>query len=624
MRGALRKSLRAWPRAIPYARPYWKLVVAAVALTAGGAAVSLLEPWPIALLVDSVLGDHPFPGFLEHLLGDRTSAQVAFAVALGLLITLLIHGVAVLSEFVTTKLGLRMVLEFRSRLFQHVQKLSFSFHDNRRTGSFMGIINQEAATLSTVTVAIFPLLQSALTLIGMFVVAFRLNRPVALISLSVVPFIYYSTGYYGARIGPQVKKVRGMEMLSLHIVHEMVQMLKVIVAFNREKHEYSRFRAQGEEAVDARVRLTVRQTIFNLGVSLVTGVGTALVLGVGATQVLGGQLTVGKLLVLVSYITAVYKPLEKISSTINSIQEKLVSFEMALDLLETSPEVTEKPDARSIGRAEGAVKFSGVSFSYSERPPTLQDVTFAVAPGERVAIVGPTGAGKTTLANLIPRFYDPAEGQVLLDGIDVRDLTLESLRSQMSLVLQEPLLFTGSIEENIRYGRLDASFEEVVEAAKAANAHDFITRLPAKYKTNLGERGAKISGGERQRICIARAFLKDAPILILDEPTSSIDSRTEAVILDALDRLMEGRTTFMIAHRLSTIREASLILAIQHGRIEELGAHENLMANNGLYSELYRAQTGSKASNKDSGNEDSAGGSGFRAEEPVPATKGSD
>ncbi len=598
----IRTSLRSWPRALTYARPHWKLAVLALLLVAAGAGVALLEPWPLAILVDSALGDRPLPWLFDELIGRQgTFGRVGFAVGLGLLITLLIHGVSVISEFATTKLNLRMVLEFRSQLFQHVHRLSFTFHDDRRTGSFMGIINQEAATVGAVTVAAFPLLQSVFTLVGMFVIAYRLNHYVALVSLTVVPFIYYSTGYYGARIGPEVKKVRTMEMASLHIVHEAIQMLRVIVAFNREGYEYRRFRQQGDEAVDARVRLTVRQTVFNLGVSLVTAAGTALVLGVGAQQVLSNRLTIGQLLVLISYIAAVYKPLETISQTINTIQEKLISLEMALGVLEQIPEVTEKPDAVHTERVEGAVEFRDVSFSYSGRPRTLENIAFDVRPGSTVAIVGPTGAGKSTLVSLLPRFYDPAAGQILLDGTDLRDLTLASLRNQMSIVLQEPLLFTGTILENIRYGRLNASFTDVAEAAKAANAHDFITKLPQQYQTKLGERGAKISGGERQRICVARAFLKNAPILILDEPTSSIDTKTESSILDALDRLMEGRTTFLIAHRLSTIRHADNILVVDQGRIVQAGSHDELLAADGLYRELHDAQraprpAGAKAS----------------------------
>jgi ABC-type multidrug transport system fused ATPase/permease subunit len=607
MSNRIRTSLRSWPRALTYAKPHWKLAVLALLLVAAGAGVALLEPWPLAILVDSALGGRPLPWAFDGLFGTGTFSRVAFAVGLGLLITLLIHGVAVVSEFATTKLNLRMILEFRSELFQHVHRLSFTFHDDRRTGSFMGIINQEAATVGNVTVAAFPLLQSVFTLIGMFVIAYRLNHYVALVSLTVVPFIYYSTGYYGARIGPEVKRVRTMEMASLHIVHEAIQMLRVIVAFNREGYEYRRFRTQGDDALDARVRLTVRQTLFKLGVSLVTAAGTALVLGVGAQQVLSNRLTVGQLLVLISYIAAVYKPLETISQTINTIQEKLISFEMALDVLEQTPEVSEKRDAVNLDRVAGAVNFHDVSFSYTGRAHTLEGITFDVQPGSTVAIVGPTGAGKSTLVSLLPRFYDPAGGRISLDGVDLRDLTLSSLRNQMSIVLQEPLLFTGTILENIRYGRLNASWTDVTNAAEAANAHDFIMRLPNKYGTKLGERGTKISGGERQRIAVARAFLKDAPILILDEPTSSIDTKTESTILDALDRLMEGRTTFLIAHRLSTIRHADHILVVDGGKIVQSGTHDELLGADGLYRQLHDAQRSARATPAGNGEKSAVG-----------------
>jgi ABC-type multidrug transport system fused ATPase/permease subunit len=324
---------------------------------------------------------------------------------------------------------------------------------------------------------------------------------------------------------------------------------------------------------------------------------------VGAQQVLSGRLTIGQLLVLMSYIAAVYKPLETISSTINNIQAKLISLGMALEVLNTVPEVVEKPAAKRVERAYGAVAFRDVDFNYSKRERTLEEISLDVEPGQAVAIVGPTGAGKTTLVSLLPRFYDPARGQVLLDGIDLRDLTLESLRAQMSIVLQEPLLFTGNLEDNIRYGRLDATFDEIVEAAKAANAHDFITQLPDAYETRVGERGATLSGGERQRISVARAFLKDAPILILDEPTSSIDTKTEGVILDALDRLMVGRTTFLIAHRLSTIRHADLIVVLDRGRIVECGAHDELLALDGLYCQLHQAQSRPRVGGSSNGDE---------------------
>ncbi|MDQ3720409.1 MAG: ABC transporter ATP-binding protein/permease, partial [Actinomycetota bacterium] len=294
------------------------------------------------------------------------------------------------------------------------------------------------------------------------------------------------------------------------------------------------------------------------------------------------------------YIAAMYKPLEEISNTVSTLQEQFISFRHALDLLDTDPDIKERSHAKTIGRAEGRVAFEDVSFSYSGRQGTLKHASFEARAGQRVAIVGPTGAGKSTLLSLLPRFYDPASGRVRLDRFDVRDLTLDSLRAQISVVLQEPLLFSGTIRDNIRYGRLEASDEELEDAARAANVHDFVIRLPQGYETVIGERGSQLSGGERQRISVARAFLKDAPVLILDEPTSSIDSQTEAVILEALGRLMEGRTTFMVAHRLSTVADADLTLVVNHGEIVEQGSHEQLVMAGGLYRQLYDAQHGAR------------------------------
>ena len=454
------------------------------------------------------------------------------------------------------------------------------------------VINGMGSAAPSLVMTVLPLVQSVFTLVGMFWIALKLDRTLALTSLVIVPFLFYSVRYYTRHIQHPIYRVRMMEGDALSIVHEAISMLRVIVAFGRERHEYRRFRDQGERAIEARVKLTVRQTVFSLVVNTTTAAGSAMVLGLGAYHVMLHRLTVGELMVVISYVASVYSPLQSISSTVGSLQDQFVNLAMAFDLLDTAPDIQDSPGAVPLKLAAGRVTFEHVQFSYKTRVGTLKDITFEAAAGGVVALVGPTGAGKTTLASLLPRFYDATSGRILLDGVDIRHLTLASLRAQISIVLQEPLLFSTTIAENIRYGKLDATMEEVVEAAKAANADDFINALPEQYESMVGERGAQLSGGERQRIAVARAFLKNAPILILDEPTSSIDSKTEAVILEALERLMLGRTTFMIAHRLATVRHADQILVLNHGRLVQRGTHSELMRQEGLYKQLYDLQTG--------------------------------
>lgn len=574
-------------------------MVASLLFTLLAAGINLLLPWPLALTFDSVLGDKPLPTPLAYLVGspDRVALLIFLALA-GLGLTAGQGVNQVLNEYYQTRLDQRMVLEFRSDMFQHAQRLSLAYHDRQHMGLFSARINLQAQGAGQIVVAVPPLLEAFLTLVGMLLIAFTIDVKLTLLALSVVPFVYYTTGYYAKSIQPRLIKVRGMEAESLSIVHEAMSMLRVIIPFGRESYEYGRFRNQAERAVDARVNLTVRQTLFSTAVNVITGVGTAVVLGYGAYRILQGYVSGGDLLVLITYVAKVYSPLQQISTTFTHLQEQYVNVQGALQVLDEKPAVKDAPGAYTIGRAPGHVRFEGVNFSYQGRVDTLKDVSFEARPGDRIAIVGPTGAGKTTLMNLLTRFYDPSGGRILLDSFDTRELTLKSLRKQISLVLQEPLLFSGSLADNIRYGRLEASRDEIVEAAKAANAHDFIMQLPEKYETKLGEGGKQLSGGERQRISIARAFLKDAPILILDEPTSAIDSKTEAVILNSLERLMEGRTTFMIAHRLSTVRAADLILVVNHGRLVEQGTHDDLLKYGGLYQQLHAAQTG-QAQRKD-------------------------
>jgi ATP-binding cassette subfamily B protein len=589
-------------RVLAYLKPFWKRALASITITVTIALLALLGPWPLKILFDSVLGNHPLPGVLEPVLGplmDRRIALLVVVVASGFAITLTQNALSVLNSYIETALEQGMILNFRSDLFQHAQRLSMAYHDRKRSGGLIFAINFQANAAAGLVMALQPLAQSALTLVGMFWLTFSINRTLAVLSLMVVPFIYYSVGYYVTHIQDRLREVKGMEGESLSIIHEAVSMMRVIVAFGRESHEFRRFRDQGKQAVDARVKVTVRQTLFSLVVNTTTAAGTAAVMGYGAYQILQGQMTGGELLVVLSYVASIYGPLEAISTTIGSFQDRFISLEYAYQVLDTVPDIRNLPGARDAGQVQGELAFESVDFSYERREQTLEDVSFHARAGDVIGIVGPTGAGKTTLVSLIPRFYDVVSGRVLLDGQDIKELTLESLRANISIVLQEPLLFSGSISDNIRYGRLDATHEEIVEAAKAANAHDFIGRLPQKYGTELGERGVKLSGGERQRIAIARAFLKDAPILILDEPTSSIDSRTEAVILEALERLMTGRTTLMIAHRLSTLRMAGQILVMDHGRIVERGTHEELLQHRGLYAQLHQMQAGPRTKRGD-------------------------
>ena len=606
---------RVFPRILPYVRPYRWLVGASLVSSLVAAGLVLAEPWPLALVLDSVLGSHAPPGAVSRLLGGSpgTYGLLAFAIVAGLLILVAANAFNLLRDWLNAKADQYMVLDFKAQLFEHVQYLSMGFHDERSSGQLMSRIIWQTPSLGSIVNSFPPLLESALTLIGMVVIAAFIDWQLALASLAIVPLLLWTFSLYGRRIVPRVGLVQRLEWQSLSIVHEAMAMLRVIRSFGRERYEHRKFVRQGQMTVDQRVKLTARQNVYTLGVQTITALGTSAILALGAWHVIQGTITTGELVVMLAYVASAYKPLEQISTTIGELSSQLVFFNASLALLEAEPEVKEPPDAVELERGRGQVKVEGLSFSYRNRRRTIQNVSLEAQPGERLAIVGPTGAGKTTLISLLIRFYEPDAGRILIDGVDVRKLKLSSLRDQISVVLQEPLLFTGTIADNIRYGRLDASPEELVAAAQAANAHEFISQLPKGYDTELGERGADLSGGERQRVCLARAFLKDAPILVLDEPTSSIDSKTEGVILDALDELMVGRTTFLVAHRLSTIRGVDRILVLSRGRLVEQGTHEELLRSDGLYRELFEAQ------DRDRRRREAAVEDAIRTGEPLPA-----
>jgi ATP-binding cassette subfamily B protein len=594
-----RKKNSAWelwnalPEARPYLRPYRRTLILVCGLTILVAVLGLAEPWPLAVILNSVLHNSEPSGFVTAVFGENPEVGVVLVVMVvgRFMIVVLGNALTVYSHYRGATMEQNMVLDLRSDLFAHVQRLSLTFHDKKQTGALMSQINMQAASVGTIIMVIPPILEAVMTLAGMLIIACFIDWQLALLSLVIVPVLYWSFGAYGRRIVPRLQKVQELEWRSLSIVHEAMSMLRVIVSFGREDYEHKRFREQGQTAVDERVKLTVSQSLYTLGVQTATAAGASLILAVGSWAVIENRISVGSLIVLMTYIASVYQPLEQMSATVGMIHDELVQFHSSLRLLATEPDVYEKPDARELGQARGEVRAQAVNFAHQGRENTLCDISFHANPGERIAVVGHTGAGKSTLMSLLIRFYDPDAGSIEIDGVDIRDLKLKSLRSQFSVVLQDPLLFSGTIEDNIRYGKHDADRDEIVAAAKAANAHSFIEQLPDGYETALGERGAHISGGERQRICVARAFLRNAPILILDEPTSSIDSRTEGVILDALDDLMVGRTSFMVAHRLSTVRHVDQILVMKDGWIVERGTHDELLTQDGIYRELYEAQT---------------------------------
>ena len=581
-------------RIFGYLRPYKglsALTILGIFLSSIGA---LAEPWPLKIIVDNVLSGHALPEPWHTWFGWLEPQKVKFLVLvllLGLSVMLLHNLFTILTNYWDTNLEQKVILDFRSDLFRHAQRLSLAFHDQKRSGMLIYAVNFQADAAARIIMTVPQLGQSALTLFGMIYVTYIINWQLALVALSVVPFLYATIDYYARYIQPRLNAVLAMEGESLGIIHEAFSMFRVIVAFGRETHEYNRFRKQGEQAVQARIRLTVRQTAFSLSVNMITTIGTFVVLGYGAYQVMSGQVTAGELLIVLAYVSAVYQPLNSISYTVGALQDSFAALRAAYSVMDIEPDIRDSPGAEPLEKCSGRVTFDNVSFNYAERAETLKNISFDAEAGKIVAIVGPTGAGKTTLMSMIPRFYDPREGRVLIDGRDLRSIAVASLRDNISLVLQEPLLFSGTIADNINYGRLEATREDIMQAAKDANAHDFISRLPQGYDTELGERGAKLSGGERQRISVARAFLRNAPILILDEPTSSIDLKTEAVILDALDRLMVGRTTFMIAHRLSTIRNADVILVMNQGELIEQGTHDELIATGGFYKQMYDMQS---------------------------------
>ena len=534
--------------------------------------LALLLPIPLKIAVDSVLGNRPLPRILEVFVpasahGSRTATLIVAALLLLVLSVLLqLHALAV--WLLQTYTGEKLVLDFRAALFAHVQRLSLSFYDRKRATDITYRIQHDASFIQYIFIqGAVPFISSAISFAVMAYVIARIDWHLAIIALVLSPALFVLARTSGDKVRNGWHEVKELDSSAMSVLQEALSSVRVVKAFGQEAREDARFLDRSSKRMRGQVRLAMVQAAFHGLIGLTIAVGTAATLLIGVMHVRSGALTLGDLLIVMAYMAQLYEPLRTVSSKIPEFQSWLVSADRAFSLLEETPEMKNRPNARALARAVGEIEFRDVSFAYTESRPVLTDISFAVPSGTRVGILGPTGSGKSTLVGLLTRFYDPAAGEILLDGIDLRDCRIADLRKQFAFVLQEPVLFSTTIGENIAYGRPQAAEREIIEAAKAANAHEFISRLPQGYNTELGERGERLSGGERQRISLARAFLKDAPILILDEPTSSVDVRTEAGIMEATEKLMRGRTTFMIAHRLSTLETCELLLVLENGRI---------------------------------------------------------
>jgi ABC-type multidrug transport system fused ATPase/permease subunit len=559
-------------------------------------AVDLVRPWPTKVIIDHALKHKPLPAALAsgagYLPGFVTPDGVIVwcvvsTLAIFLVGWLLTAGLAVAS----VSFGQTLSYDLAADLFDHIQRLSLRFHRRGSTGDSIRRVLVDSNCMSIIIKdALIPVLTSLAMIIAIFAILWKLNPILAAVSLTVIPMMGWVFWRYAGPLTQTSYVQQRADVKMYETVERSVIAIPTIQAFCREPETIREFKAATTNTLAATLVSIDVQLTFKIFAGLTTALGTAGIIWIGAYQVLAGRLTTGELLVILAYLTSLYAPLATLAFTSSTVQGAAASAQRVLEVWETSAEPKDKPGALSLADAKGDLAFEDVSVGYDPASPLLHHVSFRASAGQTVAIVGPTGAGKSTLVSLIPRFLDPWSGRVTLDGHDLRDLTVESARRQVSLVLQDPFLFPISIARNIAYGRPHASREEIEAAARAANAHDFIAQLPEGYETLVGERGATLSGGERQRLSIARALLKDAPILILDEPTASLDVLTESSMLEALSRLTVDRTTIVIAHRLSTVRNADLILVVQDGRVVESGRHDELVAARGVYAALNARQ----------------------------------
>jgi ATP-binding cassette subfamily B protein len=585
-------------------RPHWKALAAGLVAVLGESLTDILEPWPIKIVVDYLLQAKKLPGWLGgvvvQLFGQDKLAILNFAVAAVAAIAVVGAVSSYVEKYLTTSVGQWVMHDLRSTLYSHVQRLSLAEHDEARTGDLITRVTSDIEAIQDfISSALLGVLVDVMTLAGMICVMLYINWRFTLIALSIAPALFVVVYSLTRRIKQASRAVRKKEGELVSVVQEVLTSIRVVKAFAREDYEQQRFESQSLENVESALQARAIKARLSPLVEVLVAFGTCLVLWYGARLALAGELSAGVLIVFLLYLSKMYKPMRDLSKMTDTVSKALVGYERIQEVLETESRVRDLPRARRAPRFKGRIEFDHVSFSYNGEQPVLKDVSFKIEPGHVAAIVGPTGTGKTTIISLLSRFYDPRSGQVKIDEKDIRSYTQKSVRDQISFVLQETLLFRAPVWQNIAYGKPGATRREIIEASELAYASEFIEKMPEGYDTMIGERGVTLSGGQRQRIAIARAIIRRTPILILDEPTAGLDAASEQMVLEALHRLMEGRTSVVVAHHLSAIRRADVVFVIHDSELVEQGSHEELLASGGLYSTWYKMQTTNQAGPED-------------------------
>lgn len=575
-------------RLLSYAKPHWKLGVISLFLLLTATFIGLLPPLLMRELIDNVLEPASDPFFIK----EDGYTQLYLLVGLLFLINLSASGLNAIRTYILSKLGQHVTYDLRNQVYQHLHRHSLSFYNERETGRIMASITQDVGRLQDfISDGLQEVIRDVLTIVIICAILFSMNPKLAALTLLSTPLLVYTTLKFSERFHSTYRGLWRRWAGISALLADTIPGVRVVKAFAQEDREVNKFQTRSKELLDGEVKVAGIRSVFSPIMAFITSISTLIIWFVGGGAVIEQTLTLGNFVAFTQYMYRYYGPVQSLCRLNHRFQRASTSAERVFEVLDTHPDVIDQPDVINLPRIEGKVEFQDVTFSYEPGKPVLHELSFTIEPGEMIGLAGHSGAGKSTLINLICRFYDIESGKILIDGHDLQDVSLKSLRDQIGVVLQDPFLFNATMVENIAYGKPDASLTEVVAAAKAANAHDFILRLPDGYDTPVGERGVRLSGGERQRISIARAILRDPRILILDEATSSMDTETEAQIQEALHRLIQGRTTFAIAHRLSTLKHADRLLIIENGGLSEIGSHDELIAQDGIYARLCRMQT---------------------------------